>query len=409
MDDIPPLQSILETARLSKGVENMMSKKPRDILQLARRFYLLIMLLCTVIILVAGCKKEPVRIGFVADLAGKQAELGVQERNGVELAVEKINDAGGVAGRKLELVIRDDRGTFDGAQFADRQLIEAGVVAIIGHATSSQAVAGLQVTEPAQVVLMGPTVSSPVLTGKYQYFFRVYPSFADSAKGFAKYILHERKLTRVAIIYDSNNMAYSDTYKNIFVDNFKNMGGTVADAISFSSTEKTDFDVMLTKLRADGADGLLLITADVDAAIIAQRTRLAGWQVPLFASAWAQTATLIYNGGRAVEGMELEQAYALSSDDPDFLDFEKRYRERYGTGPSFGAAFGYETVLVLGAALQRNGGKSEGLRQALLDTKNFKGLIDTFSFDQYGDVQRPFYLSVIHDNKFVIRGKLTGT
>ena len=123
----------------------------------------------------------------------------------------------------------------------------------------------------------------------------------------------------------------------------------------------------------------------------------------MFASAWAQTpATLIYNGGQSVEGMEIEQAYALNSQSPDFLDFKKRYQDRFGQLPSFGAAFGYEAGAVLAAALQKTGGTRSELRQALLEIQNFKGLIDNFSFNQYGDVVRPFYLSVIRNNNFVI-------
>ena len=132
-------------------------------------------------------KKEPIRIGFVADLTGKQAELGVQERNGVQLAVEKINAAGGVAGRPIELIIRDDLGTPDGAKRVDQELINLGAVAIIGHATSGQT-RGLQITNSANVILLSPTTSTPDLSGKFENFFRVYPTFSDSAKGFAKHI-----------------------------------------------------------------------------------------------------------------------------------------------------------------------------------------------------------------------------
>jgi len=359
---------------------------------------------------ISGCaKNEPIRVGFVADLTGKQAELGVQERNGVQLAVDKINASGGVAGRQIELIIRDDLGVPEVAKKVDRELIDAGVVAIIGHATSAQTVAGLEVTNPARVVLLGPTISSPALTGKYEYFFRVYPTFSNSAQAFAKHIYQNRKLTKLAIIYDTDNAAFSKTYRNIFAGKYLALGGILTDDVSFSSAAKTNIDLLLPKLRAGNPAGILMIAADVDAALIAQRIRLTGWQVPLFSSAWAQTATLIYNGGKAVEGMELEQAYALSSQAPDFLDFKKRYQDRYGDFPSFGAAYGYEAAEVLAAALQKSDGQAEGLRQALLGIRDFRGLIDTFSFNQYGDVVRPFYLSVIRNGNFMIIDNLTPT
>lgn len=125
--------------------------------------------------------KEPVRMGFVAQLTGIQAELGVQERNGVQMVVEEINAAGGVAGRPIELIVQDDLGTPEGAQAADHELIKAGVVAIIGHATSGQTVAGLAVTNPAHVVMLSPTASTPELSGQDDYFFRIAQTLAPRA------------------------------------------------------------------------------------------------------------------------------------------------------------------------------------------------------------------------------------
>lgn len=374
------------------------------------RAVLMSVLVGVLILFFTGClRQEPIRIGFVADLTGNQAELGVQERNGVQLAVEKINAAGGVVGRPIELIIRDDLGTPDGAKNADRELIDIGVAAIIGHATSQQTTAGLQITNPAHVLLLSPTTSTPDLSGKFEYFFRVYPTFSDSAKGFATHIYKNRKLAKLAILYDTDNTAYAKTYQTIFADKYRAAGGTLVGEIGFSAAAKIDFNPILSQLRASNAEGILIITSDVDAAMIVQRTRLMGWKVPLFASAWAQTATLIYSGGQTVEGMEIEQAYALNSQSPDFLDFKKSYQDRFGQLPSFGGTFGYEAAMALASALQKTGGKPLGLRQAMLEIQNFKGLTDSFSFNEYGDVVRPFYLSVIHNNKFIVLEPLAST
>lgn len=110
----------------------------------------------------SGCAyRSPIRVGFAGELTGRQADLGVHGRNGAQLAVEAINAAGGVAGRPIELLVRDDRGTSEGAQAADRELISEGVVAIIGHMTSAQTVAGRLVTELAKMVLFSPAASTP--------------------------------------------------------------------------------------------------------------------------------------------------------------------------------------------------------------------------------------------------------
>jgi len=368
-----------------------------------------------VLVVILGCffinvlNKKPIIIGFVAQLTGSQAELGVQERNGVQLAVENINASGGIAGHKIELIIRDDFGTTDETQVVDRELVKAGVIAIIGHATSAQTLSGLKVTNPAKVLMIGSTVSTPELSGLKDYFFRVYPSFKDSAQTFAQHIYNKDDIKRLAIIYDNDNTAYSKSYSKIVTDRIKSLGGIITGEVSFSSVTQPDFFPLLLKLRESKTEGLLIIASDMDTAVIAQRARLMGWKIPLFTSSWAPTENLIDNGGQAVEGVKFEQAYALTSQSKTLLNFKTRYKARFGNVPLFGATLSYDATMVLSAGLKKTSGKSEGLRQALLETRHFPGLMGSFSFDEFGDVERPYYLGTIRNEKFVTLEKLTST
>lgn len=354
-------------------------------------------------------KNKPIVIGFSAQLTGKQAELGVQERNGVQLAIEEINAAGGISGRNISLIIHDDLGIPKEAQSGNRELIKKGVVAIIGHATTAQTLAGLEVTDPANMVMISPTVSTPELSGLDDHFFRVYPSFKSSSENFAEYVYKNSDIEGIAIIYDNDNMEYAKTYSTIFANKFQSLGGNITDEVSFSSMTQPDFTPLLSKLSKSKTEGLLIVASDIDTALIAQRTRLMGWQVPMFASAWAQTETLINNGGQSVEGMKIEQAYNLTSKSQAFIDFKSRYKARFGSDSSFGAAYSYETALVLTEALKKTNGNKDGLKKALLESHNFKGLMDNFSLDSFGDVERPWYLSTIRDGKFIMVDKLTST
>lgn len=365
----------------------------------------LIALVATLVLILRP--KETILVGFSAQLSGTQAELGVQERNGVQMAVEIINDAGGINGHKLELIIEDDYGIPEKAAEADAKLIEAGVAAIIGHATSSQTLAGLEVTNSAQVIMISPTVSTPLLSDIDDYFFRVYPSFQDSAKAFAQYIFEDNGGSTISVIYDSDNMAYTNTYYTTFKDEFIKLGGKIADVISYSSSTNPDFKEILVDLPNNNPQCLLLITSDRDAAYISQQTRILGWQVQLFSSAWAQTKTLIETGGQAVDGLILEQSYLLSSDTPTFLTFKNNYIDRFGTEPSFGAAFGYDAAMVLFEALKKTNGKADGLKEALTETTDFNGVAGVFTINQFGDVERPFYLCVIKDGAYIVLRELT--
>jgi branched-chain amino acid transport system substrate-binding protein len=351
---------------------------------------------------VAGCgEKAPIRIGFVAQLTGVQAELGIQERNGVQLAMEEINAAGGIGGHTVELVMRDDLGTPKGAQAADRELIDAGVVAIIGHATSSQTIAGLAVTNPARVVMLSPTATTPELSSRDDFFFRVADSLADRARALARHIYQRNHVSRLAVISDIDNAFYSNAFRNVLADQYRALGGTLVADIDFSSKAKPDLAPLVTRLCRNTPQGLLIIAADIDTALIAQRTRLMDCPIRLFTTAWAQTDTLINHGGRAVEGLELEITNAFTDQTSDFLDFKARYRSRFGQSPFFSAVLGYEAAQVLALALQKTGGRAEGLPAALVGIKDFKGLNDTFSIDRYGDAIRPFYMGVIREGKFV--------
>lgn len=351
--------------------------------------------------LLSCAEKDAIKVGFVAQLTGVQAELGVHERNGVQLAVEEINAAGGVVNRPIELIVRDDLGTPEGARRADHELINSDVVAIIGHATSGQTIAGLAVTNPARVVMISPTATSPELSIPDDFFFRLLYNLADRARALARHICVTRKIARIAVLCDADNAAYAKAYQKAFVDRFRSLNGSVTADAEFSSKAQPNFTPIVTRMRASNPDGFLIIAADIDTALIAQQTRLMDWQVPLFTSSWAQTETLINNGGRAVEGLELEIALAMDDQASRYLDFKTIYQTRFGLSPSFGAVLGYETAQVLAEALEKTGGKAQGLPQVLINIKNFNGLSDTFSFDPNGDVIRPFYMGVIRDGKYV--------
>jgi branched-chain amino acid transport system substrate-binding protein len=361
--------------------------------------------LCAIVIVVSllsGCaSRESIQVGFAGELTGKHADLGVQGRNGAQLAVETINAAGGVASRSIELLARDDLGTPGGTQAADRELIDAGVVAIIGHMTSAQTMSALPVTEGTGLVLFSPTASTSDLSDLDDHFFRVAPVNSAEAHTLARHVYRQRGLTRMAVIYDADNATYTQTYWAAFVEAYRALGGQVADEMSFSSAEEPDFAPLVAELQASDPDGLLIIASAFDTALIAQQTRVGDWQVSLFATGWAQTETLPQNGGQAVEGLEIAVTYDANSQTPAFLDFQARYQARFGRAPTFAAAYAYEAVLMLAAALERTSGQAEGLRQALLETQDFEGLIGTISLDEYGDVVRSNFMFGIQDGQFV--------
>lgn len=374
---------------------------PRLALRASWYLALITGLLCVL----CSCTEQPIVIGFAGELTGKQSDLGIHGRNGVQLAIDTINEAGGINGRDMTLVVEDDLGTPEGAQAAATKLIEANPVAIIGHMTSSQTVAAYPITEAAGMILFSPAATTPELNRIDDHFFRVAPTHILQAETFAHYLYEQRGLRRLAGIYDTDNDAYSVSYWQNTAQIFASLGGEIVSDIPYSATKEPDFKQLLAE-QEQTPDGLLIIASALDTALIAQAAYSLQGSMALFTSAWAQTDTLIQNGGSAVDGMEIIIGFDVNSQKPSYQDFSRRYKARFGYAPTFAAGEAYETMMLLADALTRAHGKTQDLRDALKNTKNFAGLIGSISLDDYGDVRRTLFLVRIENEQFVTKAAL---
>jgi len=354
-------------------------------------------------ILLAGCSSPgPIRVGFVANLTGPNAALGVDGRDGALLAVDRINAEGGVNGKPIELVIRDDLGTPEGAVAADRALIEdEGMFVIVGHMTSGAMMSAWEQFKDRGVVFLSPTVSTPQLEAVQDNFFRLIPVNSFVAERLALHAADDLGLKRVAVFYDTDNAAFTDTYRVGFSEVFTAAGGEIVETHEFSSQAAPDFRPILTDLKNLDPDGIFIVASAFDTALIAQQARLVGVDSQLLATNWALTDDLIENGGTAVDGIVTVVAHDENSLEPAYRDFEKRFVERFSRKPTFAAGYGYEAALVLTEALRKTDGRREGLAGALLETRDFQGVNGRISLDPYGDVSRTLYMISVRDGKFV--------
>ena len=162
------------------------------------RFIRNVVLLVTILSgVLSACRgRDPIFIGYSAGLTGRNAALGVDGRDGAMLAVEKINADGGIRGRPIEMLIRDDMATSEGTVAADMSLIKEGVVAIIGHMTSESMTSAWPQVKDTGVVYVSPTVSTPQLQGIDDNFFRLIPVNSFQAENIARYAHEELGLGR---------------------------------------------------------------------------------------------------------------------------------------------------------------------------------------------------------------------
>jgi len=357
---------------------------------------------------VSGCNlRQPVYIGFVAEISGRNSELGIELRNGVQMAVNEINASGGISGRKIELIIEDDMGNPKGARAAQRRLSDAGVAAVIGHFTSGQTIAGYEGSEEKGMVLLSATASTSLLSARNDLFFRTVASTDLLGRGLAEYICGKRGLAQVAIILDEDNQAYSQPMADAFTGRNASLGCLPPTRITFSSDDSPNFDLLVTQARECSPEGVLIIASPLNTAILAQAIAIQDWTPALFSSAWGQGASLIENGGKAVEGIEFVIGFDVNAPDHSLAEFKDKYAQHYTHAPMYTAMEGYETMLLLAEALELTGGSASGLSDALLSLKDFHGLTGPIRLDQYGDAVRPLVIQRVVGREFITSGTIT--
>lgn len=349
----------------------------------------------------SACGERPeILLGFSGQLTGISSDLGVQGRNGATLAVEDVNAGGGVAGRRLKLLAEDDGNTPEGARRADEKLLDSGVVAVVGHMTSAQTLAVIDLFEARRAVLVSPTTATPSLTGKVDQFFRVIPDNRSWGVGLAEYLASHGP-HRVFVLGDSDNASYVDAFNSAFVERFTRDGrGHVVGREWFSSRAGPDWSREVKRIRQSGARGVVLAASARDVAAFAKANGVAGTGLAIFCPTWAYTREILLAGGPSVDGIVFSTCYTEENPSPSFKTFAARYEQRFGWPPNFAAAYAYEAVMLLAKALEKTGGLRQGLESALVSLGPQAGVVGTFSLDAYGDVQRESFLVTIENGRF---------
>ena len=363
-----------------------------------KQFKYYFLLLIAIILVSSGCTPKPIKIGFSAELTGARGELGVMARDGALMAVSEINAAGGINGRPIELIVKDDQGDPEIARQVDEELIAEGVVAVIGHITSGQTAAVIDLFNASEVVLISGSASSSQFSNQDDYFLRTTASTDQSGSSMANY-LHSQGVENVSVIYDEKNAAFALPFITALTDQTEELGSIVQDPITFSSGEN-NLQELADNLENDQT--YIIVASAVDTAIIMQHTSLAKIESAFYTSSWAGTAKLIEAGGEAVEGLQLITAYDPDNSWPAFQTFIEQYRERYQTEPGLLAPKLYDTVNILAAALEETGGMSQGLRDALLNIHQFSGVEGIISLNEFGDAQVNLYIAEVIEGNFVV-------
>jgi len=351
---------------------------------------------------ISACgQPEPLRVGFVSGLTGRHYDLGISSRNGVQLAAAEINASGGIGGRPLEILVRDDEQKTDAARAAVEDLIRVGVVAIIGHATSSMVEATIPIVDREHVLMVSPTVGAGAFRGQDDWFVSLYPSTAETASLLAGWVNRGGARPRVAILYDLSNRAYTQSWHDQFGAEHERYGGTLAASIPFDSGEVASWSGLASRALAARPDAVLLVANALDSAALAQQLRKVRPGLQLLGTEWGFTHDVLAQGGKAVEGAIVMEKVNVNDAAPRYRRFQIAYEARFNRPVDFAAVFAYEATQLLAEALRRDPTRP-GVRAAVLGMKRFPGLQADFTLDRFGDVHRSNFVMTVRDGRMAL-------
>lgn len=362
--------------------------------------------LIALVSLLAACAPAPspeIRIGLLAVLEGEYAvSSGEPSLEGARLAVEEINDAGGVdvggTSHRLTLVERSHETRPDAAASAARASINLDNVDIlVGPQLSTQAVAAAAVAEAAQVPMISPMASNPSVTAGRHFVFRL--AFLDAFQGalLAEYARHDLHATRAAVLYDAAH-PYSTEIARLFSETFARKGGRIVASETFTTDQRSGYTTQLRHIADARAEVLLLPNYAGAASAQAREARALGIRAQFLGSDSWDLTTMAVTG-------EAEGAVGVHQWHPDIPDsltaaFVRAYRDRYDHAPRATAALTYDAVRLAAQAVHRAGSlDGPAVAGALRGTRVFTGVTGTMTFEGRPDPIRSGVLSIVRHGK----------
>jgi branched-chain amino acid transport system substrate-binding protein len=351
-------------------------------------------------IITVSCNEElkVYRIGAVVPLSGSLEAYGRNMKNGITLALDQVNAAGGIKGKKLDVLFEDDASSEKMAVTRTEELIKtAQVPVIIGGATSNITLAMAQVCENKKVVLLSPAASSPKLSGIGQYIFRNYPSDTKEGKVMAEYVVRRMKVRTIAIVYIEND--YGQGLENIFKETFTGLGGAVSIEKPFPPNA-TNFAAIVKELKSTPTDGIYIIGYYTEIAAFLQEIQKQKVISKIISVEGVAQPMILEIAPEAAEGLIYPQPpYNPDGDDPAIQKFVAAYRAKFPTKPDLDAAFSYDALKVVAKAIENCANYPQDLRARIADT-NYRGITGDIGFDAKGDVDITPRIFQIKNGKF---------
>jgi branched-chain amino acid transport system substrate-binding protein len=351
-----------------------------------------------------GCKSgggETIKVGEFASLTGKEATFGTSSHEGTLLAIEQVNAAGGVLGKKIELLTEDDQTKAgEPANAVNKLISKDGVVAVLGEVASSRSLEAAPICQQNKIPMISPASTNPTVTQEGDYIFRV--CFNDTFQGgaLANFASGTLKAKKVAIFTDVKS-DYSKGLAKSFKEKYSAGGGLVGIELDFNGGDK-DFKGQLTAIKSDAPDAIFLPGYYNDVALICIQAKQLGMNIPIFGGDGWESESLLTIGKDAMEGHYFSTHCSIEQPTPEMTSFVTAYKKRFGgKSPDAMAVLGYDSAMVLVDSIKRAGStQSAALRDAVAATRNFSGASGKISLNAARDAVKALVFIQVKGGKF---------
>jgi branched-chain amino acid transport system substrate-binding protein len=338
-----------------------------------------------------------VRIGVFMSLTGSTANFGISSTNGIKMAADEINAAGGINGKQVELNIQDDRSDAqEAATIVTKFVTQDGVHAVLGEVASSRSIAAAPIAQNAKIPMLTPSSTNPEVTRKGDYIFR--SCFIDPVQGaaIAQFAARTLGAKRAAIMVDRKN-DYSTGLEKFIGQTFTRLGGQIVVTQSYQEGDQ-DFNAQLTSIKGSNPEVIFVPGYYNDVGLIAKQARDKGMNVPLLGGDGWDAEQLYKIGGTALNGSFFSNHYSPYDSDPQVQKFVTNYKARYNSLPDALAATAYDAAHIMFDAIKRaNSLDGKAIRDALAATKDFPGVTGKVTFNENRDAVKPIVMIEIKD------------
>jgi branched-chain amino acid transport system substrate-binding protein len=344
-----------------------------------------------------GNSGDKVRIGVFMSLTGSTANFGISSTNGIKMAADEINAAGGINGKQVDILVQDDRSdASEAATIVTKFVTQDQVHAILGEVASSRSIAAAPIAQNAKIPMLTPSSTNPEVTKKGDFIFR--SCFIDPVQGaaIAQFAAKSLNAKTAAIMVDRKN-DYSTGLEKVINETFTKMGGKIVATQSYQEGDQ-DFNAQLTSLKGSNPEVIFVPGYYNDVGLIAKQARDKGITVPLVGGDGWDSVQLYAIGGSALNGCYFTNHYSPFDTDPKVQKFVSDYKARYNTTPDALAATAYDAAKIMFDAIKRaNSLEGPAIRDALAATKDFPGVTGNVTFNKNRDAVKPIVMIEIKD------------